>query len=456
VQSTIRLKNQGFGVNREKITIFIYVVSIFILMLIEFSIENFLSFKNEVEFSMVANKDETLKNNLYNLKDYRLKKSVAIFGPNGTGKTNLITAIALVKFLVTDSKDFEKDKKFMEFPFKLSSKFGDNKPIKFRIKFSKNKNIYDYQINISTKKRGEYKFIIEKEKLLKNNIIQYDFSEIDRTDSQYEKSLKKEIEERVSQKNKNKLVLSFIREKNFDKFDEVYSWFNDNLEVFVDGIKTGMIDIEKELESKQMSDDVLKVLNSSSFNNISKLEVLKEKRDSKKLIERLRKEDIFSEKILEKFQKEDFSRSVKVYHKNDLNKEIDFSLRGEESSGTNRFIELLVYIFKAKKDNKVLIVDEIEQNLHPVLLKKLYEQINLSKAKVQLIATTHAYPLLLYVNDEEQEIFRRDQIYFTRLLKDQSTQFYSLINIGGIRKDLKIFKAYFDGRLEAFPSCENE
>ena len=124
-------------------------------MLIEFRVENFLSFKKEVVFSMVANKDETLKNNLFKLKDFSLKKSVAIFGPNGTGKTNLINALALTKFLVTNSKDFKKEEEFMEHPFKLDSEYGQNKAIKFKIKFYKNKNIYDYFIKISIKQKGE-------------------------------------------------------------------------------------------------------------------------------------------------------------------------------------------------------------------------------------------------------------------------------------------------------------
>jgi len=440
----------------EKITIFIYFDNNPLAMLIRFKVSNFLSFKEEVTFSMIANKDDTLINNLFNSKDFLLKKSAVIFGPNGTGKTNLIKALALTKYLVLHSKNFKKEEEFMERPFKLDSNYGIIKPITFEIDFLKENNVYNYLIKISLEKKGEYNFFIAQEKLTKNDRLLFDFYETDRNKSRYDASLKDEIEKRVSLKNKNILLLSHVREKNFDQFDEVFGWFKDNLEVFVRGFES-KVNVEKELENKELNDAVLKTLNNCSFSRISKMEVVKKKFDVEKFLEHVREEQVLTEKALDLIKKEktDYSWEINSYHKNNLNKEVGFSMRDEESSGTNTFVNLLVHILKAEK-NKVLIIDEIEKNLHPILLKKIYELIHLSKNNIQLIATTHAYPLLLFVNDEQNEIFRRDQIYFTRLLKNESTEVYSLINVGGIRKDLKIFKAYFDGRLEAFPVCKNE
>ena len=103
--------------------------------------------------------------------------------------------------------------------------------------------------------------------------------------------------------------------------------------------------------------------------------------------------------------------------------------------------------------NKVFFVDELEESLHPNLLKYIFEIVQNSKSNAQIVSTSHSYPLLLYVNSND-EIFRRDQIWFTNRKKDCSTEIYSLVNIGGIRKDLRIFKAYFEGRFEAFPDIE--
>ena len=141
----------------------------------------------------------------------------------------------------------------------------------------------------------------------------------------------------------------------------------------------------------------------------------------------------------------------KSFHKDMQNEIVEFDFDMEESKGTQKFILLIGYIYDIIKNRKVLVIDEMENSLHPELMRLIFLLIQKKDSESQIISTSHSYSLLQYVNNQDEEIFRRDQVWFTRKRKDMSTQLYSLINIGGIRKDLRIFKAYFDGRLEALP-----
>ena len=91
-------------------------------MLIEFSISNFMSFKDEMIFSMErSNIDkETLKENYFTQNNTNLLKSAIILGPNASGKTNLIQALEYMRFLVLESRKFERDVSIKYFPFKFS------------------------------------------------------------------------------------------------------------------------------------------------------------------------------------------------------------------------------------------------------------------------------------------------------------------------------------------------
>lgn len=75
-------------------------------MLIEFSVANYLSFKDKVTLNMVASNDKTLPDNLIPSAQgtkYSLLKSVAIYGPNASGKSNLIRAFDFMRWFVINS-----------------------------------------------------------------------------------------------------------------------------------------------------------------------------------------------------------------------------------------------------------------------------------------------------------------------------------------------------------------
>ena len=124
----------------------------------------------------------------------------------------------------------------------------------------------------------------------------------------------------------------------------------------------------------------------------------------------------------------------------------------DESDGTRRLMALAPAIEKTLKNGGVLIVDELERELHLMLMEYVINRYQKSKSnqnQAQLIFTTHETTLL------NQEILRRDQIYFVD--KDKTSgvsELYSLSDFN-IRNDMiNIQKAYLLGKFGAVPCIE--
>ncbi len=415
-------------------------------MLLELKIENFMSFKDETIFSMErSNVDKsTLKNNVISFKDMNILKSSIILGPNASGKTNLIQALHFIKWMVINSRSFDREQKIKYFPFKLDPDYRMEKPISFKIRFVNNDNVYDYHIQMKKieKKGSEYYFKILKEDLKKNSdmIFSRDRKDFDFPDP---KSISENIKTISKMLIENSLLLSAYASNDIPELKEAYDWFDKKLEISLEGGITKRNLIERFFDDRTFKKYLKNKMMISDLGNISNLDII-EKEMNFDFPENM------DQKVRELVTFENKYRIV-TYHNDIDNEEIEFDFEMEESKGTQKYIFLIGQIYDMIREDKVFIIDELENSLHPELVKLVFQLVHGSDSRAQLIATTHSYSLLQYVNDESGEIFRRDQVWFARKRPNMSTQLYSLINIGGIRKDLRIFKAYFDGRLEAFP-----
>ncbi len=140
---------------------------------------------------------------------------------------------------------------------------------------------------------------------------------------------------------------------------------------------------------------------------------------------------------------------------NNLVDDVIFYLEGHESEGTQKFFELSAPVLGTLEFGNVLILDELEASLHPMLTEYLISLFNNkeeNKKNAQLIFTTHDTHLLA------EKLFDRDQIWFTE--KDQygSTHLYSLLefrkNNSGIdvRENDNLEKRYLQGRFGGVPN----
>ncbi len=124
-----------------------------------------------------------------------------------------------------------------------------------------------------------------------------------------------------------------------------------------------------------------------------------------------------------------------------------------ESAGTQNMFGLMGPITDALLNGKIVIIDEFESHLHPLLTRWIVEQFKGASNPngAQLIANTHDLQLL-----DVSELVRRDQIYFTN--KDRDTgvsELYSLSDFKDLRSNSNILKAYLFGRFDAIPEIDS-
>lgn len=125
----------------------------------------------------------------------------------------------------------------------------------------------------------------------------------------------------------------------------------------------------------------------------------------------------------------------------------DFALPfSAESDGTQALLHLLPTIASSPSESRVLVLDELDRSLHPMLTWEFIRFFSESceGARKQLIATTHESYLL------NQELLRRDEYWFAEKDDRQQTHIYSLADFS-LRNDLKLQKGYLQGRFGAIP-----
>ncbi|MBU4373003.1 MAG: ATP-binding protein [Euryarchaeota archaeon] len=419
-------------------------------MLIEFSLENFRSIKDEVTLSLVASPDKSLDNNLITtevLKKDNLLRSAVLYGANASGKSNVVLAFNSLKKLVMMSHTFQKGTEISYSPFKLDKKYL-SMPTKFNVIFIKNNIKYVYGVSFTNEKIiDEYLYYYPEDR---KAII---FERKDTND--YKFTIDKREQKFLSKKTlENVLYLSSSTQLNYKRTSEAFDWFKDTLAVIGATDHPQLIDFTARSlnKDKKLKELILKALLeadlgindvSASFEKISIEELPHDMPHELKKLMNLGKGDI--EKL-----------DIKTIHKvldekgNEFKVEFNFD---EESEGTKRLFALIGPWIDSLNNGRVLIIDELDTKLHHFLnifLIKLFQDPTQNKSNAQLIFTTHNTNLL------DLDLFRRDQIWFTeKNPRDGSTDLYSLIEFSP-RKDKNIRKGYLVGRYGAIPFISEE
>ncbi|PWB52503.1 MAG: hypothetical protein C3F06_08085 [Candidatus Methanoperedenaceae archaeon] len=431
-------------------------------MLIEFSIQNFRSIKEEVTLSLVASSDKSLDNNLIQkdiLKKDKLLRSAVISGPNASGKSNVVLAFNSLKGLVMKSHKFQKGTELSYSPFKLDKDYL-SKPTKFEIVFIQNNIKYVYGVSFTNEKIiNEYLYYYpEGHKSLifeRKDTYNYRFT-IDKKNQKFfsEKTLE------------NALYLSISTQLNNKTTSEAFNWFKDTLTTVIATDNPGLINKTVELYNKDenLKKIILKALDLADLGiidlsaNIEKVPLedvsIGLLHDSPTVKKTLKTESI----ILEQDDKGMLlvNMDIKTIHKAPNNEGDEFKVEfefEEESEGTKRLFSLIGPWIDALDKGSVLVVDELDTKLHHklnVFLIDLFHDPTQNKNNAQLIFTTHNTNLL------NLDLFRRDQIWFTsKNPKVGSTDLYSLLEFSP-RKDKNIQIGYLEGRYGAIPFISGE
>lgn len=397
-------------------------------MILEFSISNYMSFKEKVTFSMLANSSKGLDDNYIIVNDRKILKTGAIYGANASGKSNLFKALQTISLMLKNSNNIDINATLPIIPFKFDNDYI-TKASEFEIKFIIN--------NI----RYVYGFIADKNKIYDEYLYNYPNNRetkiFDRTNvkeytyPQKDEKILKEIEEKNSQ---NKFFLATATNWNYEKTKPAY-----------DFLTNGIITFFNMEELKNIAFNIYDN-NDNNLKNFA-LNFLK-KAD-------LNIEDykISSMSIPEEFLK-NTRVSVKTYQI--LFKHIgsdNYLSFDEESLGTQIVFTFIPFIANTLNKQKVLIVDELDKSLHPFLVQYIVEMFNnpeINKNGSQLIFNTHDTNLL------NLNILRRDQIWFTE--KNNETGESSLYSLSdfSVRKKEIVEKGYMLGRYGAVPFIKND
>lgn len=416
-------------------------------MLIKFSVENFKSLKEEQTLSMES--ATTIDDLDYNLidfkdkadKDYQLLKSAALYGANSSGKSNVLDALMRLKNLVKNSHQNQKGDELSHKPFRFDKKCVDE-PTKFDITFIHEGIRYNYGLSYTEEKViEEYLYYYPKGRrsqiFERKNTDQYKFNKDEKEQEM--------IKERTR---KNVLYLSSSSQFNYDKTTKAFDWFNERLNGIGPREHPELTEFtykqyEKNETSKERIQKALKVADFgiSEIRGDIKTIPVDEIKDLPPELKELGLSDEGELKAME----------IQTVHElEDTEGSLPFFL---ESEGTQRFFSLIGPIIKALENGEVLVLDELDTKLHHSLNKfiiELFHDPEENPNGAQLIFTTHNTNLL------DQDLFRRDQIWFTEMdPKTGSTDLYSLVEFSP-RKDKDIEKGYLVGRYGAIPFLGDE
>lgn len=429
-------------------------------MLLEFQVENYLSFKENTILSMIAsNSVKELSDSIITNNKYKILSSAAIYGANASGKSNFLKAIHFMKTFIFDSSPDNKVRDKIEVSsFKLNSS-SENRPSMFEmtfivkeVKYKKvTKDIifrYGFQV---TKRRihSEWlfgRFTSQESMLFTREEDDFKFGD--------KFSEGKRVYNAFGKISGTSLLLSFVASYKGENEPLTYSimgWFKklNNLSRIADSNFFG-------ITADLMSDSDMKEKITKAFCladiGIEDIEVKKEPVDIATLPDFLKNDIEKSEDI-----KDLHTITVKTQHvKYNEDKEkiglATFDLRDEESDGSQKFFALIGPVLDALRFGLVLIVDEIDARLHPNLCDVLISLFNSKKSNknnAQLIFATHN---TLIMNRNK---LRRDQIYFIYKDKYGESELYSLLDYKKIRNDASFGKEYLMGKYGAVPYLGN-
>lgn len=414
-------------------------------MIISFKIENFRSIKDQMVIDFVATKklnEEHLPYNVADFENQSLLKSIILYGRNASGKSNVLNALKAISFMVEHSDSFKLGDNIPPYEPFLFDKNVKNNAVKFEIVFVTSKTKFKYSISYTSKS-----IINESLYFYPNGVKAKLFSRKEKKVSygEYYKGVKKSIEDDLLD---NQLFLSKSSSSKISFLNEAYLYFKKYFYVSTvhdTEYDASVIRIFSELakEDKRFKENILKLLIAADT-NITSFSIEENNELNFKFPENI--PENIKEDILDKY-KYNIRTNHLLFENNELIGEEALRLE-QESFGTKKLLAIGSLIIDALEDGSVIVIDELDKGLHPLLTKMLINLFN-SKSNnphnAQLIFATHDSTLL------DSEIFRRDQICFVDKEYEGGSIFYKLSDVKGIRKDVPIDKWYLSGRFSAIP-----
>lgn len=404
-------------------------------MLVEFSVGNFWSFKEiqtlQMRAAKISSKYPKLDEDNVVVVDEHLSllKSKAVFGANGSGKSNLVRAMSSMRMIIEESVQNMKVLEENIIPFGFSND-TPNQPTFFQLIFICDGVLFRYGFEATSKAvASEWLF----GKVINSKGARERFYFVREGDDL-------EI---------NEALLKEAKEKHLTK----------------SATKTSPLLKENELYFTLMAThNVSLILDLYNYVQAKITPILPELSDEDSVATRAMVYPRFQEKVTELLNAVDPTISeVKMDDGNifiirqikELNETriIPLKLSSQEGEGTKKIFAISPYVFFALEQGATLIIDEFDAKMHPKLTRRIVELFHSTSANsknAQLVFITYDSNLL------DPKLLRRDQISFAQKYKTGTTELYSLVEFKGIRNDASFEKDYLQGKYRAVPTNLNQ
>lgn len=391
-------------------------------MLLYFSVSNWGMIRDELNFSMVAEREQAHSGRLYPLSKFkrRVLPVAAIYGANASGKSTLIEALRFAQMYVLIGPRSRTDRIARKF-YRLDKTY-QNKPTTFSFVFEVDEDVFEYQFSVN-----DERVVAEELKQILSNDEKVIFSRNENGLVEMNEPLKSSTNAKayIEGCSSNKLyVTNLINQGNtalsvvnqwFENIriltpDQIFGAFNyyatDNSPLsttgsqFFDVLKTGICGfVREEVPAEQfpVREEMKVWLRANPDKDLPIMSPMRDmfvaRWDTVKHTVRLFK--------------------IKTVHKSQDGREVSFNV-GQESEGTRRLINLLSFFKVLISNNRkgrsyICVIDDIDRSLHPSLIKRVlsdYLDTLNAVCRTQLIFTSHVSELI------DQSILRRDEINF--------------------------------------------
>lgn len=413
-------------------------------MLLEFRVTNYRSIGDKQILSLVpSNRQKEYKENVISENNNSSLNAIAIYGANGSGKSNLLKALKDMYDIILTSVSKPSTSKLPYDPFLLREGF-DNMDTSFEIVFVANNSRYRYGFSYNQDKISE-EWLFRKNVGRETKLFERDDDVID-VSSGF-KSLPKIIDLAIETTRNNNLFLSVCDMLNIEEAKTIFKWLS-KLNI-IDGQRSSIYQGKTAtlLLNQEYADKIKNYIKSICLNiqdiEVENLEV------GKPGFSIILPDNIFAYHTIYDVNAKPTDRMQR------------WKWKDKESSGSNKAMNLSGSILETLINGGILVIDEIEAFLHPIMTLntiEIFTNPETNPKNAQIIFATHDTNLLTYAK------LRRDQIYFAEKNKWESTELFSLSDFKyhgerngqtiseSERPDVNIEKRYIEGRYGAIPT----
>lgn len=402
-------------------------------MIAEIKFKNLFSFRDETVFNFEADKSKEMES--YHVveivPDIRLLKLAVVYGANASGKSNFVKVCDFIKKFLT---------------YTPSNKGEDTGVIPFLMNKSSQKETSDISVTFYVRRADQlpvksvYTLSLTKAYVYKESLVYYPSQQpatvFDRTIENGVSAIKFGNKIKLSSAAKEEISLKCLPNMsvfaaymqvnvNVPEIEDVLNYFRDRMMPAVTPDLSLVGYSESRIKEEQSKAYMLQYLQEADF-NISNISA-KEKETSTGAIQDI----IFQHKVQDTAGKESYYEFPDIF----------------ESQGTLRTMGLAGCIQETITNNAFLAVDEMESSLHPKLIEYIIERFLKESEYAQLLVTTHYDGLLA-----EEDLLRKDNIWFTEKNSDGATILYPLTDFKGLNRITSLQKAYQFGKFGAIPN----